>query len=153
VTIDGIWIGNWIYWPLTDHNYNYKSLTGLHTLKITVTAAHIKSSVFSSRLLVTDLNAVLCLCHYCVAHIPQLNYALNFTPHLSPLGTDQQKTQFFYCCMCVCWGSHVIAAQPIHWHAGCCLAMAVVLLFVSQFLPSNGSIRHSIQAESCNNKI
>jgi hypothetical protein len=20
VTIDGVWIGNWIYWPLTDHN-------------------------------------------------------------------------------------------------------------------------------------
>jgi hypothetical protein len=39
---------------------NYNSPTGLHTLKITVTAAHIKSSVFISRFLVTDLNSVLC---------------------------------------------------------------------------------------------
>jgi hypothetical protein len=21
VTVDGVWIGNWIYWTLTDHNY------------------------------------------------------------------------------------------------------------------------------------
>jgi hypothetical protein len=21
VTINGVWIGNWMYWPLTDHNH------------------------------------------------------------------------------------------------------------------------------------
>jgi hypothetical protein len=45
VTIDGVWIGNWIYWTLplvTAHNYD--SLTELHTQKITVTSADIKSS-------------------------------------------------------------------------------------------------------------
>jgi hypothetical protein len=39
---------------------NSSSLTGLHTLKITVDAANIKSSVFISRFLVTDLNNVIC---------------------------------------------------------------------------------------------
>jgi hypothetical protein len=52
----------------------YNSLTGLHTLKITVTAAHIKSSVFTSRFLVTDPNNFLCLRPYRLANIvPPLN--------------------------------------------------------------------------------
>jgi hypothetical protein len=38
---------------------NCNSLTGLHTLKITVTAAHLKFSVFTSRFLVTDFSNVL----------------------------------------------------------------------------------------------
>jgi hypothetical protein len=40
-----------------------------------------------------------------------------------PLGRDHaQKTQLFYFCVCVCWGSHVITTQPVNWPAGCCLA-------------------------------
>jgi hypothetical protein len=45
VTADGVWIDNLIYWTLaliTTNNYDL--LTGLHTPKITVTTAHIKSS-------------------------------------------------------------------------------------------------------------
>jgi hypothetical protein len=38
---------------------NYKSPTGFRTLKITVTTAHMKCSVFTSRFLVTDPNNVL----------------------------------------------------------------------------------------------
>jgi hypothetical protein len=26
VTIDGVWIGNWIYWTLTERNYNYSTV-------------------------------------------------------------------------------------------------------------------------------
>jgi hypothetical protein len=46
VTIDGIWIGNWMYWTLTERNHtnDYDSLTELLTPKITVTTAHIKPS-------------------------------------------------------------------------------------------------------------
>jgi hypothetical protein len=45
VTIDEVWIGNRIYWILTFvTTNNYDSLTELHTPKITVTKAHIKSS-------------------------------------------------------------------------------------------------------------
>jgi hypothetical protein len=46
--IEGIWIGNCLYSTLihTARKYKYyedNSLTGLHTLDSTVTAAHIKS--------------------------------------------------------------------------------------------------------------
>jgi hypothetical protein len=51
----------------------YNSLTGLHTLKITVTVAHRKPfCVFSSRFLVTDPNDVLCLRPYQPANLSQL---------------------------------------------------------------------------------
>jgi hypothetical protein len=50
VAIDMVWIGNRIYWTLTlVTTNNYDSLTQLHTPKITVTTAHIKSSVFTTR--------------------------------------------------------------------------------------------------------
>jgi hypothetical protein len=53
----------------------HNNLAGLHTLNITVTAANTKSSAFTSRLLLTDLNTVLRLRPYCLAHtcIPQMN--------------------------------------------------------------------------------
>jgi hypothetical protein len=47
----------------------------------------------------------------------------NWTTLLYPLGTDHtQKTHLLYCCLRVCWGSHMMATQPVHWRAGCCLA-------------------------------
>jgi hypothetical protein len=45
MTTDGIWTGDRNYCSITDRNYN--SLNDLHTLQITVTAAHIKSSMSS----------------------------------------------------------------------------------------------------------
>jgi hypothetical protein len=45
------------------------------------------------------------------------------------LGTDQQKTQPYYCYLHVCWDSHVIATQPVHWFVGCCLARLFRRLF------------------------
>jgi hypothetical protein len=40
MAIDGVWIGNWIYWALTIVNTkNYDSLTELHDPDITVTIA------------------------------------------------------------------------------------------------------------------
>jgi hypothetical protein len=45
VNIDGVWIGNWFYWTLTFvTTTKHYSLTELHTPKITVTTAHLKSS-------------------------------------------------------------------------------------------------------------
>jgi hypothetical protein len=42
---------------------------------------------------------------------------------LYPLGTDHtQKAQLFYCCVRLCWDSHVIATKPVRWRACCCLA-------------------------------
>jgi hypothetical protein len=73
VIIDGFGLVIWFIDHLqivTTSDYNI--LTCLHTLKVTVTAAHIVFCVFNSRLLVMDLNAVLCLCPYCLAHTPQL---------------------------------------------------------------------------------
>jgi hypothetical protein len=58
VTVDGVWIGSWIYWILilvTTNNYD--CLTKLHDPKITITRVHIKSSeVFTSRCLVAASN-------------------------------------------------------------------------------------------------
>jgi hypothetical protein len=51
--------------PVTTSNYN--SLTGFYT------AAHIILYVFASRFLVTDHNNALCLRHYRLSNIPQLN--------------------------------------------------------------------------------
>jgi hypothetical protein len=45
VTIDGVFIGYSIYWTLIHTTRNYKSLTGLNTLKFILTAVHIKSSM------------------------------------------------------------------------------------------------------------
>jgi hypothetical protein len=50
VTIDGVWIGNRIYWTLAERNYKYLRQSHWVTPKITVTTAHI--SVFTSRCLV-----------------------------------------------------------------------------------------------------
>jgi hypothetical protein len=45
VTVDGVWIGNRIYWALTlVTTNNYDSLTELQTPKITVTTTRIKCS-------------------------------------------------------------------------------------------------------------
>jgi hypothetical protein len=45
VTTDGDWIGNRIYWTLTEvTTNNYDSLTELHTPEVTVTTSHTKSS-------------------------------------------------------------------------------------------------------------
>jgi hypothetical protein len=49
-----------------------------------------------------------------------------FHAFYKPSAQTTQKTQLFYCCVCVCWGSHVIATQPVHWHTGCCLATVAV---------------------------
>jgi hypothetical protein len=67
---------------------NYNSLAGLHTIKITETTTHMKSSnVFTSRLLVTALSFVYVL--KSLAHIPQLTSLLQLTNsqaggHLTP---------------------------------------------------------------------
>jgi hypothetical protein len=53
VTIDGVWIGDWIYWPFTDRKYN--SITNFHTLQITTAHAKPSQSAFSSCFPVTNL--------------------------------------------------------------------------------------------------
>jgi hypothetical protein len=98
VTIDRFWIDDLIYWPLVHITWttsNYNSLTGLHTLKITVTAAHIKSSVFTSHLLVMDLDSVLCLCPYHLANILQLTHFSNLVPPRLAAISHQPSTLLF----------------------------------------------------------
>jgi hypothetical protein len=86
VTVDGFaliigFIEHLYTQPVTTGNYN--SLTVLHTVKITVTAAHMKSSVFASRFLVMDPNNVLSLRPYRLPNIPQLT-KLNLSLMLRP---------------------------------------------------------------------
>jgi hypothetical protein len=40
---------------------------------------------------------------------------------IQPLCKDLTENSL-YCCVRVCWGSHVIATQPAHWRTGCFLA-------------------------------
>jgi hypothetical protein len=57
VTIDGVWIVNWIYGPLTDRNSsNYSAISNVHTLQITRACTKSSERAFTSRFLVTDLN-------------------------------------------------------------------------------------------------
>jgi hypothetical protein len=55
VTIDRVWIGDWIYWSLTHHEYNYNATANLHTLQITTAHANPSQSAFTSHFPVTDL--------------------------------------------------------------------------------------------------
>jgi hypothetical protein len=78
----------------------------------------------------------------------------------SPRTTQLKKRRFFYCCVRVCWGSHVIATQPVHWGAGCCLAtvaaritkktllllLRVRLNVFTEPLPSSGHTRRNIHS-------
>jgi hypothetical protein len=93
MTTDQVWIGNWIYcnYTLVTTN-NYGNLTELHTPKITVTTAHIKSSQSSLavawyRLPTADvpltlgsrtrpgLSYQLLMSHYCNSQLTQPKYS------------------------------------------------------------------------------
>jgi hypothetical protein len=95
--IAGVLIGDPIYWPLTHTTLitttNYNSLSGLHALKITVTAAHIFFYVFTSRFLVTASDNVLCLRPYRLVNILQLTHCSNcLTPR--PAAISRQPSVF-----------------------------------------------------------
>jgi hypothetical protein len=57
VTIEGVWIGEWIYWPLVHSKYS--SVTNLHSLKITRAPAKLFPTFcgLTSRSLVTASNS------------------------------------------------------------------------------------------------
>jgi hypothetical protein len=63
---------------------------------------------------------------------------------LYPPARTTHRKQPLYCCVRVCWGSHVIATQPVHWRVDSCLTWKTLLLLrgacVNVFtepLPSN----------------
>jgi hypothetical protein len=62
ITIDGVWIGKWIYLPLihTTWHYNSSAIVNLHTLQINTALAKLfpACSIFSSRSLATASNRV-----------------------------------------------------------------------------------------------
>jgi hypothetical protein len=60
VTVDGVWIGEWIYWPLTHMNRtttNYRTGANLHSLQITTCQVFSAFCVSSSRSLATTSNS------------------------------------------------------------------------------------------------
>jgi hypothetical protein len=57
LTIDGVWVGNWIYWTLTDISY-YSAIANSHTLQfITARTKSSQSAVFISHCTVTVYNS------------------------------------------------------------------------------------------------
>jgi hypothetical protein len=92
VTVDGVLIGNRIYWTLTlVTTNNYYNLTELHTPKITI--RHKVFSVFTVRCLVGASNGGRPL-PLGSRNIPGPNYQLQLS--YSP-GTDRTENVFHYC--------------------------------------------------------
>jgi hypothetical protein len=48
VTIDGVWIGNRIYWTLETRNYNYSAIANSHTVQFTTARTKSSESAVSS---------------------------------------------------------------------------------------------------------
>jgi hypothetical protein len=126
---------------------SYKAIVNLHTLQIT--RAHVKSSqsAFSSRFLITHLNngdtSSSVLKSLLSSEYSTTELSSKLRPAYNPLARTNGKHSSSIV-TCVSWGSHVIVTQPVHCHAGGCLATVVVSLFVLQPLPSNGSTRYNI---------
>jgi hypothetical protein len=68
VTIDGVWIDDWIYWPLQEA----MALSLIYTLHKSLEHMLSSQSVFISRFLVTDPNNVICLRPHWLANVAQL---------------------------------------------------------------------------------
>jgi hypothetical protein len=55
VPIEGVWIGNWMYWPLTDRNSsNYGATATSHTLQFTAACNKSSQSAVSSSVIPTE---------------------------------------------------------------------------------------------------
>jgi hypothetical protein len=96
VTINGVWIGDWIYCTLTERNYKQLRQSELHTLEITVTTAHIVLSVFTSHCFVAASNGGRSpSCGFPNCSRPQLS-AYHFSQlQLSTNLTTTQKSQSY----------------------------------------------------------
>jgi hypothetical protein len=126
----GLLYNSWLHFINHCHKTSVLNLT-LSTSRFLVTAL---SNGDSSASVLTTLNCT---------DLLFLNLSLAYK--ISAKTT--QKTPFlllYHCCVRVCWGSHVIATQPVHWCAVGYLARTVVSLFVSRSLPINWSIRHNM---------
>jgi hypothetical protein len=147
VTIDGGWIGNWIYWTLTDRNYsNYSAIANSYTLQITT--AGIKSSqpaqsspvVAWWRLPTADVPLTLGSRTIPMPELPashshssqRLNRSSPLTDcspvHFTPLYSltswhgPSRKHRFSVECYCyvrVCLGAYVIDTQPLPTNGRC----------------------------------
>jgi hypothetical protein len=110
---------------------NYNNLTGLHTLKTTVTAAHVIFYVFISRFLVTNPNNVSCLRPYRLANNPQLTHCFrcrlstNFPGcHIST--RTAQKTHFL-CYFSIFSMGTCVLEKPLLSNDSCIFALLAVV--------------------------
>jgi hypothetical protein len=106
VIIDGVWIGIGFIGHLqnvTTRTTNYYSFTELHTSKIILTTAHIKSFQFavSSPVItwcrIPTMSSALCSCFYWRGTVSQLTHCSN-CPAYNILARTAQKTPFLCCC-------------------------------------------------------
>jgi hypothetical protein len=134
VTIDGVWISNWIYWTLTlVTTNNYDSLTKLHTPKIIVKySTHKLFSVFTSRCLVAASNSwrspspgfLNCpRAQLPASHFSQLQFSTYSTTAellliILPRHGPHRKYIFYYCVFSRCRRNNV--SKDLLPNNGCC---------------------------------
>jgi hypothetical protein len=101
VTIDGVWIGNWIYCTLTNTTRNYTVIANSHTLQFTT--ARSKSSHFAVSAPVVawwripKYPLLPCSRSYRLANVPQLTHcsncrlSTNSSSQIVPLKTSRHE--------------------------------------------------------------
>jgi hypothetical protein len=96
VTIDGVWIGEWIYWPLVHPTRNYKHLQRYRwSNHYILNLLSLLSLVISwQRILLVGILQLLCSRCYCPASAPQLNCQVSSSepPCRAQLSTDTWLT-------------------------------------------------------------
>jgi hypothetical protein len=155
VTTDEVWIGEWIYWPLT-HDSALQALTTLSLIYTLYKSLHAKSSpacsVFISRCLVTTLNngdssssvlMSLLSGEYPTNELPIMARSLHSLPCRNQLSTDWFAPVVFLITLL-----HGSSRKHRFQKELCCFRGVVTApfsLFVSRSLLSNGSMRHNIK--------
>jgi hypothetical protein len=148
VTVEGVWNGDSIYWPLQIvTTSNYGAIAYLHTLQITTAYARSSQSALTSRFLVTDFNIGDSKVSVLMS-LPAGQYNWQLAPIVLITSRHGQHTkhcfqQFLYCSVWIHAVGTCLSAKALLGNCYvycllriCCLAAGVV----SRSLPSTRSL-------------